>query len=191
MVRRVAAIALGSGAEPIVVVTGHEAASVGAALQGLGVTLILNPDYADGLSTSLRAGLSALPSGIDGALILLGDMPEVEGSVVGALMASITGESTICVPVRDVVGTEARDPHLASDDSGIGEDADAVGVTGAELFVEQDRDDQLWEPGAPPPEAAPLGECSPLDPAIPGALHLMIEAIQGNRTATTEIERKL
>ena len=60
MVRRAAAIALGSGAEPIVVVTGYEAASVGAALQGLGVTVILNPDYADGLSTSLRAGSKRL-----------------------------------------------------------------------------------------------------------------------------------
>jgi molybdenum cofactor cytidylyltransferase len=100
MVRRVAAIALGSGAEPIVVVTGHEAASVGAALQGLGVTVILNPEYTDGLSTSLRAGLSALPPGIDGALILLGDMPEVEASVLSDLMASFTGGSAICVPVR-------------------------------------------------------------------------------------------
>jgi molybdenum cofactor cytidylyltransferase len=100
MVRRVAAIALRSGAEPVVVVTGHEATEVGAALQGLGVTVILNPDYADGLSTSLRTGLSALPPGIDGALILLGDMPEVEDSVVRALMASFTGASAICVPVR-------------------------------------------------------------------------------------------
>ncbi len=100
MVRRVAAIALGSGAEPIIVVTGYEAASVGAALHGLGVTLILNPDYAGGLSTSLRAGLSALPPGIDGVLILLGDMPEVEASVLRALMASFNGMSAICVPVR-------------------------------------------------------------------------------------------
>jgi len=100
MVRRVAAIALGSGAEPIVVVTGYEASEVGAALRGLSATLILNPDYAGGLSTSLRAGLSALPSGIDGALILLGDMPKIEASVVSALMASFTGMSAICVPVR-------------------------------------------------------------------------------------------
>ena len=58
--------------------TGHEAAGRRGSLHGLDVTAILNPDYADGLSTSLRAGLSALPPGIDGALILLGDMPEVE-----------------------------------------------------------------------------------------------------------------
>jgi molybdenum cofactor cytidylyltransferase len=100
MVRRVAAVANGSGAKPVVVVTGYEAAEVGAALQGLGVTLILNPDYAAGLSTSLRAGVGALPTGIDGALILLGDMPEVEGSVLGALVAAFTGERAICIPVR-------------------------------------------------------------------------------------------
>jgi molybdenum cofactor cytidylyltransferase len=100
MVRRVAAVANGSGAKPVIVVTGYEAAEVGAALHGLGVTVILNLEYADGLSTSLRAGVSALPTGIDGALILLGDMPEVEDSVLRALMAAFTRGSAICIPVR-------------------------------------------------------------------------------------------
>jgi molybdenum cofactor cytidylyltransferase len=100
MVRRVAATAIASGAEPVIVVTGHEAASVNAALRGLDVTIVANPDYAEGLSTSLRAGLRVLPAGIDGALILLGDMPEVEGSVLRALMAALTDASAICVPVR-------------------------------------------------------------------------------------------
>ena len=100
MVRRVAAVAIAGGAEPVIVVTGHEAQAVAAVLSGLTVTTVANPDYADGLSTSLRAGLSALPYGIDGALILLGDMPEIETSVLGALMAAFTGRSAICVPVR-------------------------------------------------------------------------------------------
>ena len=100
MIRRVAAIAIAGGAQPVIVVTGYEAASVGAALHGLGVTVILNLEYADGLSTSLRAGVSALPPDIDGALILHGDMPEVEASVLSRLMASFTGMSAICVPVR-------------------------------------------------------------------------------------------
>jgi molybdenum cofactor cytidylyltransferase len=100
MVRRVAAVALAGGAEPVVVVTGHEAASVAAALRGLAVTIVANPEYADGLSTSLRAGLRALPAGIDGALILLGDMPGVETSVLTALAAAFTGPAAICVPVR-------------------------------------------------------------------------------------------
>lgn len=100
MVRHVAAVAIASGTQPVIVVTGHEAAAVRGALRGLAVTIVANPDYADGLSTSLRAGLRALPGGIDGALILLGDMPEVESSVLTALVAAFTGESAICVPVR-------------------------------------------------------------------------------------------
>lgn len=92
----------------------------------------------------------------------------------------------ISEPARKPFAIDARDPHLASDDSGIVEE-----LAGAELFVKEDRDDQLWEPGAPTPTAAPLGSCSPLESAIPGALHLMIEAIQGNRTTPIEIERKL
>ena len=100
IVRRVAAVAIASGTQPVIVVTGHEAAAVTAALRGLDVTIVANPDYVDGLSTSLRAGLRALPQGIDGSLILLGDMPEVETPVLTALLAAFTGESAICVPVR-------------------------------------------------------------------------------------------
>jgi molybdenum cofactor cytidylyltransferase len=100
IIRRVAAIALASGARPVLVVIGHEAAAIAAALTGLDVTTIPNPAYADGLSTSLRAGLRALPAGIDGAIVCLGDMPEVESSVLRALMAAFTGAGAICVPVR-------------------------------------------------------------------------------------------
>ena len=85
------------------------------------------------------------------------------------------------------VGIDAGDPHLASDDAGIAEDADAVRVDGEEVFAEQDRDDRLWEPGAPPMAPTPSPNCSPLESSIPGAIHLMIEAIQGNRA---EIEQK-
>ncbi|MGH6824464.1 hypothetical protein [Methyloceanibacter sp.] len=92
---------------------------------------------------------------------------------------------------RKLGGIDARDPHLVSDRAMIVEDADAVGVAGDEGFAEQDRDDRLWEPGAPPPAATPSADCSPLDSSIPGALHLMIEAIQGNWASPTEIERKL
>ena len=100
MVRHVAAVAIASGTQPVIVVTGHEAAAVTGALRGLAITIVANPDYADGLSTSLRAGLRALPQGIDGALILLGDMPEVESSVLTALMAAFTSPAAICVPAR-------------------------------------------------------------------------------------------
>ena len=102
MVRRVAAIALASGARPVIVVTGHDASRVTEALEGLDVVTIHNPSYARGLSASLRAGLGALPAGIDGTLICLGDMPWVEADVLKALMAAFAeaGRDAICIPVH-------------------------------------------------------------------------------------------
>ena len=46
------------------------------------MTIVHNPAFEDGLSSSLRAGLSAVPPDSDGALILLGDMPAVESSAL-------------------------------------------------------------------------------------------------------------
>jgi hypothetical protein len=89
-------------------------------------------------------------------------------------------------PAPKPVGIDARDPHLASDDSGVAEDADAVRVAGDVIFAQRDRDDRLWEPGAPPPAAAPSDNCSPLQSSIPGALHLMIQAIRGNGIGTKQ-----
>jgi molybdenum cofactor cytidylyltransferase len=100
IVAHVAAVALASGADPVIVVTGFEASRIEDALRDLNVTIVRNPDFESGLSTSLRTGLGALPPGSDGALILLGDMPAVDGSVLGDLMAAFTGRDAICVPIH-------------------------------------------------------------------------------------------
>ena len=100
MVRRVATTALAGGARPVLVVTGHEAAEIAAALRGLDISVVPNPSYEEGLSTSLRAGLEALPPWIDGVLICLGDMPRVEPRVLIALIAAFAGTGAICVPVN-------------------------------------------------------------------------------------------
>ncbi len=105
--------------------------------------------------------------------------------------ASVKPPEQTSEPSRNLVVSGARDPHLVPNGTEIVEDADAVRVAGDEVFSEQDRDERLWEPGAPPLAAAPSANCSPLDSSIPGALHLMIEAIQGNPANPTEIERKL
>jgi hypothetical protein len=105
--------------------------------------------------------------------------------------ASVKVPKQTSEPSRKLVLSAERDPHLVSSSTEIVEDPDAVRVAGAEVFSEQDRDDRLWEPGAPPLAAAPSANCSPLDSSIPGALKLMIEAIRGNQAAPAEIERKL
>lgn len=101
MVRRAVDAALASPTRPVIVVLGHDAHRVRAALRGCKVHFIDNPDFADGMSTSLRKGLAALPGDVDGAVILLGDMPRVDHQAIDRLIAAfnpIEGRS-ICVPV--------------------------------------------------------------------------------------------
>jgi len=100
IVALVAKSAIASFVEPVVVVTGFEAARVAEALNGLNVVVVHNAAYAEGLSTSLRAGLVALPAGCDGALVLLGDMPKIDASILNALIAAFAARDSICVPVH-------------------------------------------------------------------------------------------
>jgi molybdenum cofactor cytidylyltransferase len=102
VIARVAEMALASAARPVVVVTGFEAGRIAEALRGLDVLSVHNADFAAGLSTSLRAGLAALPAKSDGALILLGDMPFVEAGDLKALIAAFAAKdrNSICAPVR-------------------------------------------------------------------------------------------
>jgi molybdenum cofactor cytidylyltransferase len=102
IIARVAEAAIASGAEPVIVVTGFEAERIEAALRGLSVAFAHNPEFNKGMSGSLRTGLCALPPDCDGALILLGDMPEIGASDLEALMAAFAqaGKDAICVPVR-------------------------------------------------------------------------------------------
>ncbi|MDH3228596.1 MAG: nucleotidyltransferase family protein, partial [Alphaproteobacteria bacterium] len=83
-----------------VVVVGHEASKVRAALAGRDVRLVDNPEFANGISTSLKHGLRALPDEVDGALICLGDMPRVMPDQLDRLISAfdpVEGRA-ICVP---------------------------------------------------------------------------------------------
>lgn len=86
MVTRAANAALASRAAEVCVVTGHEAPRVEAALAGCAVRLVHNPDYGAGMSTSLRAGLRALPEGLDAVIVMLTDMPWVSARHLDALI---------------------------------------------------------------------------------------------------------
>jgi molybdenum cofactor cytidylyltransferase len=102
MVSRVVDAALATAARPVVVVTGHDAARVRAALAGREVIFVHNPDYAAGLASSLKAGVAALGDKLDGALVCLGDMPWVRPEHVEALLAAFADDTAaICVPVHE------------------------------------------------------------------------------------------
>ena len=97
LVRIAAEQALASRASRVIVVTGHERARVEAALQGLPVRLVHNPDYAEGLSTSVKAGLAALPTEAGAAIVCLGDMPQVTSALIDRVIAAFDPEQNALV----------------------------------------------------------------------------------------------
>jgi molybdenum cofactor cytidylyltransferase len=99
LVRIAAAAALASRADPVIVVTGFDREAVGAALQGLEVTRVHAPDFATGMSATLRRGLAALPGDVAGAVICLADMPGVGAAEIDRLIAAFAPEEerAICV----------------------------------------------------------------------------------------------
>lgn len=99
MLRWATEAVLASRAGPLIVVIGHEAAGISAALAGLDASIALNADFALGLSTSLKAGIAAVPAGCDGALVLLGDMPRIEAAHLDRLIAAFA-PGAIVVPVH-------------------------------------------------------------------------------------------
>lgn len=88
MIRHVCEAALRSLARPVLVVLGHRSDEVAEGLDGLDVIAVACPDFAEGLSRSLQAGFAALPGEARAALILLADMPLVEGEVIDDLIAA-------------------------------------------------------------------------------------------------------
>ncbi len=88
LVRIAAEEALASRAKPVIVVVGHQRDEVERALAGLPVELVHNPDFAQGLGTSLKAGIAAVPADAEGAIVCLGDMPQVDAGLIDRLIAA-------------------------------------------------------------------------------------------------------
>ena len=104
LVRIAAEQALASRAKPVIVVTGHEHEQVEKALAGLPVRFVHNPDYAEGLGTSLRTGIAAVPAEADGAIVCLGDMPQVDSGLINKLLAAFDPEKGALVVVPSIEG---------------------------------------------------------------------------------------
>jgi molybdenum cofactor cytidylyltransferase len=103
LVRIVTEQALASKAQGVIVVTGHQAAEVEKALRGLKVTFVHNPDFAEGLASSVKAGVAAVPAKADAAVICLGDMPLISAHLIDRLIEAFAPDrgNLIAVPVSD------------------------------------------------------------------------------------------
>jgi molybdenum cofactor cytidylyltransferase len=141
LVRHVVDAILASRARPVVVVTGNAPDAVRAALNGYDITFVHNPSFADGISTSIRTGITAVRYA-DGALICLGDMPHVRSADLDALIAAYieaAGACDIVVPVHD--GRRGNPVLLGR--ATFREVAALTGDTGARSIVERHRTREL------------------------------------------------
>ncbi|MBS0277354.1 MAG: molybdopterin-binding/glycosyltransferase family 2 protein [Proteobacteria bacterium] len=102
LVRHAVAAAAASAAKPVIIVTGNDAENVRAILSDLDVAFVHNADFANGLSTSLKAGIAAVPAGCDGAIVVLGDMPGISAALIDKMIAAFdpTEDRVICVATR-------------------------------------------------------------------------------------------
>jgi molybdenum cofactor cytidylyltransferase len=101
LVRHVAEAALASSADPVIIVTGHRAGEVEAALIDLPLRIIRNTAYKDGLSTSLKAGFADCPAETAAAVVLLGDMPLIGPALIDGLIAAWDERAEAVIPVHE------------------------------------------------------------------------------------------
>lgn len=85
--------------DEVMVVVGRDGDAVREALEGLAVRVVVNERWAEGMSTSLSAGIAALPADVDAVLIALGDQPGVDPAVIASLFNAYTeGSRPIAAP---------------------------------------------------------------------------------------------
>jgi molybdenum cofactor cytidylyltransferase len=88
LVRHAAEAVEAAGLTTFITVVGHEAGRVTEALTGIETIIVTNPHFADGMSTSLQAGLAAVPQSASAVLVALGDMPNVTAQIINRLLAA-------------------------------------------------------------------------------------------------------
>lgn len=141
MLRRAANAALASRCSGVQVVTGHAAAEVRACLAGLDLDFIHNPDHATGMASSLRAGLAATPPEADAVLVMLADMPRIDGALIDRLIAAFDPQQPkIVVPMKDGRrGNPILWPRVCFDEM-----RQVQGDVGARALLERHADQIRW-----------------------------------------------
>lgn len=72
---------LSPATDGVIVVVGSESDAVTRALDGTAASVVVNSDWALGLSTSLRCGILAVPPSTEAVIVGLGDEPTVDAHV--------------------------------------------------------------------------------------------------------------
>jgi CTP:molybdopterin cytidylyltransferase MocA len=116
----------GGGADPVIVVTGAAPVSLP------GVITVHNPDWPDGMGSSLRTGLSSLPAGLDAVVIALVDQPLIGAEAVRRLIGAYQAGAEVAVACYQ---GQPRNPVLLSRPYWAVAADSAHGDTGARAFL--------------------------------------------------------
>jgi nicotine blue oxidoreductase len=134
LVDRAVRLAREGGCDPVVVVAGAVPLDVA------GAEVVDNPDWASGMGSSLRAGLSVLPAAADAALVLLVDTPWLGPGSVRRLLAAHRGGARLAVATYE---GERGHPVLLGRDHWPGIAASARGDSGARAYLASRPDEVL------------------------------------------------
>ena len=90
----------GAGVDEVVVVLGHHAQAVEAAVRAFPITLAHNPSPDDGQASSVRVGLQALSPKLDAVIVALADQPLIDSQDITALIGAFKkrGDAAMVVP---------------------------------------------------------------------------------------------
>jgi molybdenum cofactor cytidylyltransferase len=114
LIRRVVAEVLASRAAPVAVIVGAHAEAVTAALAGLEVASIVNPDHGEGVASSVRAAAAfAERCGAGGLLLAVCDQPRLDRAHLDALIAAFDGAAPVASAYGGTVGVPAIVPRAA------------------------------------------------------------------------------
>jgi molybdenum cofactor cytidylyltransferase len=100
LIRRQLIALSGAGVDELVVVLGHHADAIEAAVREFPVTLVRNPSPDDGQASSVRIGLQALAGKLDGVIVALADQPLINAQDISALIGAFKkrGDAAMVVP---------------------------------------------------------------------------------------------
>lgn len=90
----------GAGVDEVVVVLGHYADQVEAAVAQFPITLVRNPSPDDGQASSVRLGLEALSPQLDAVIVALADQPMIDAPDITTLISAFRqrGDKAMVVP---------------------------------------------------------------------------------------------
>ncbi len=118
LIARAVRAAGAAGLSPVVVVLGHEAERVRAALDGIACRTVVNPDHARGKGTSIQLGIAevARATAAGAAVVVLADMPFVTTAMLAAVArAAVNGDGARAPMVISRYGGEVTAPPILYD----------------------------------------------------------------------------